>query len=440
MEARLHEIIDYLLRFLLGQGNEDFASLISYSTYNKASEDSRLIIIPSAFFDNTTYGSSTSAPSLPLANWDDVPLLFGSPQIEYQEDKIILYADIVASAFFLLTRYEEVINRDVRDEHGRFPGIKSLPFRSGFLHRCVVDEYGKGLRKLLRNLGIPAKEPEAGFCKIYLTHDVDQIAHYRHFRGVGGALLRSLKNPYQAFKAIRTFVGGVKYDPWFTFPWMFELTNELSRTYPHETVESIAFIKAGGGESIYDKPIHNLYSEDFSYLFQLCKANHIKIGLHPSYFAGQEPSYITVEKQMLDDVAKQNTVYSRNHFLRNREPEDFHALIAAGLTDDFTMGYADVAGFRLGTCRSVQWIDPITLTLTPLTLHPLTLMDGTLSDSRYMNLTVDKAFTYTKEIIDQVKIHGGHLNLLWHNTSTEEYNDMYHRELYQWMINYLKKR
>ena len=33
-------------------------------------------------------------------------------------------------------------------------------------------------------------------------------------------------------------------------------------------------------------------------------------------------------------------------------------MIRAGITDDFTMGYADIAGFRLGTCRSVRWINP----------------------------------------------------------------------------------
>ena len=30
----------------------------------------------------------------------------------------------------------------------------------------------------------------------------------------------------------------------------------------------------------------------------------------------------------------------------------------AGITDDFTIGYPDVAGFRLGTSRPVHWINP----------------------------------------------------------------------------------
>ena len=65
-------------------------------------------------------------------------------------------------------------------------------------------------------------------------------------------------------------------------------------------------------------------------------------------------------------------------------------------------------------------------------------MDSTLSDKRYMNLTVDEAFSFSKKMIDQVKKHNGDLTLLWHNTSVEKHNGLYHRDLYLWMINYLK--
>ena len=41
-------------------------------------------------------------------------------------------------------------------------------------------------------------------------------------------------------------------------------------------------------------------------------------------------------------------------------------------------------------------------------------------------------------MIDQVKKNNGDLTLLWHNTSVEKHNGLYHRDLYLWMINYLK--
>ena len=94
------------------------------------------------------------------------------------------------------------------------------------------------------------------------------------------------------------------------------------------------------------------------------------------------------------------------------------ALEAAGLTDDYTMGYADIAGFRLGTSRAVRYINPATRRLSPsLTLHPLTVMDSTLSEPKYMNLDEGQALRYCMHLADTTRKTNGELTLLWHNTS-----------------------
>ena len=68
------------------------------------------------------------------------------------------------------------------------------------------------------------------------------------------------------------------------------------------------------------------------------------------------------------------------------------ALVAAGITDDYTMGFADKAGFRLQTTRPVRWLDPVTFELTDLVLHPLTVMDTTLASEQYMHLDEEQDF------------------------------------------------
>ena len=110
------------------------------------------------------------------------------------------------------------------------------------------------------------------------------------------------------------------------------------------------------------------------------------------------------------------------------------------ITDDFTIGYADVAGFRLGTCHAVKWINPKTKELTSLTLHPLTMMDSSLSDKRYMNLNAHEAYEYSIRLINMVESWNGELVLLWHNTSVEDTPRSYHRKLYLDIINYLKDK
>ena len=142
----------------------------------------------------------------------------------------------------------------------------------------------------------------------------------------------------------------------------------------------------------------------------------------------------------MERVSKRKTTYNRNHYLNSREPEDMQALIDVGITDDFTMGYADISGFRLGTCRSVKWINPRTQKLTSLTLHPLTIMDGSLSDKRYMYLNAHEAYEYCIRLINMVESWNGELVLLWHNTSVENNAHSYHRKLYQDIIKYLRTK
>jgi len=153
-----------------------------------------------------------------------------------------------------------------------------------------------------------------------------------------------------------------------------------------------------------------------------------------------KPDLITDEKKHLEKLSKKTITYNRHHYLDSREPEDMQALIDAGITDDFTMGYADVAGFRLGTCRAVKWINPKTRKLTSLTLHPLTIMDGSLSDKRYMYMNAHEAYEYCIRLINMVESWNGELVLLWHNTSVEDNPQSYHRKLYQDIIKYLKTK
>ncbi len=103
------------------------------------------------------------------------------------------------------------------------------------------------------------------------------------------------------------------------------------------------------------------------------------------------------------------------------------------------MGYADVVGFRLGTCYPVRWINPITRRLSPLTLHPLIIMDCSLDETAYMGLTHEQAHAYCLSLLEQVSHVGGELVLLWHNVSFTENNGKYHRQLYTDLLKELTK-
>lgn len=197
-------------------------------------------------------------------------------------------------------------------------------------------------------------------------------------------------------------------------------------------VAPLSFFFKSGGRSVYDKPKYMLHSPAIQSLLKLCRDKQVSFGLHSSYDAGQKPELITAEREALIQAVGQPVVYNRHHYLATREPEDFDWLEKAGITDDFTMGYADVVGFRLATCHPVQWINPLTRRISSLVLHPLTIMDVTLSEAKYMGLDYECAVAQCRELIRQTVRMNGELVLLWHNNTVSTlFPTPWFRQLYE---------
>lgn len=431
----MNQTIYYIIRFLLGVDRAGaYSSLIGYTSDVRLFHKYKVVIVPSGFFQSSVYGTPESLPQLPLKEIEGVPLLFGIPKEEYFEETWVIYADIIASSYFLLSRYEEIQKRDIRDKHGRFPGKESLPYKAGFIHRPIVEEYGKLLRHWLRKACVRIPEPQPELQKIWLTHDVDAPFFCRSLRNICRETLKGIGFR----KALKLYQGPLEKDPYYTFPWMLEQDSLVKNRFG-DRCHILFFLKAGGRHA-NDKPHYQVRSHDIQKLLHLFKKNKALLGLHSSYEAGIYPDLIPEEKMRLEhDWKLENIHLNRHHYLASREPEDLTKLIRAGITDDFTMGYADVSGFRLGTCRPVKWINPMTRQLTSLTLHPLSVMDCTLSESQYMGLSPDEAYQYCAELVREIRQHRGEIVWLWHNTSFAGTESDYHKKLYVRLLNLLKR-
>ena len=419
----MQKIIDYIIQFLIR--DEHNAHHVGYCNNKTQWSKYKVVIVPSNFFDDDIYGTQKSMPSLPLQEIEGIPLLFGTPKIEKLENTIICHADLIASTYFLLSRYEEYINpTSNRDTHGRYIGKLSIPAKTNFIHRPIVEEYGQLLRNLLEQTDITLPPIPQKLNHIYLTHDVDSITNYRRLRGLIGGLLRR-----ENITTILKSLININNDPAYTFPWILSQDNLL----PQAT--KIYFIKATRNATSFDRPSYNLTGKNFTRLENeiLITSPNTIFGLHASYKSGDTPDIIPDEQRLLQyAIENQQVTTSRHHYLRSLQPNDMEALIDAHITDDYTMGYADIAGFRLGTCRAIQFINPKTKRLTSLTLHPLTIMDCSLSEPHYMNLNYNQALSYAQTLIEQTKKHNGDLCLLWHNTRFT--NDNYHSQLYSQLI------
>lgn len=371
------DIIQYIIQWLC-YGTTAAAARVAYTTDEQALAQYDIIIVP-----NGQLGTNIVLPDM------------SRPVIKNPtKGKYIIRTDIIYTTFFFISRAEEVLNPH-RDKHGRFLAEYSILGKNNRLQIPLLDEYARLLLKLLE-----APLPNSGFGHIYLTHDIDSIAQYRHLRGALGGLYRGERQ--QVWQALQD----IHQDPLYTFPWLIEQDRQVPQAQP------IYFAKQTKGKG-YDYPQYCLRGRDWNQLKQFLLNSGAQLGVHSSYYG-------ILPKKAISTL-------HRSHYLRC-SIEQMQGIADAGYTDDFTMGFADQAGFRLQTSRAVRWINPITMQLTSLTLHPLLIMDTTLSGENYMNLTEDEAYFLCERLIAKVRMHHGDACLLWHNSNFGSHT--YHASLY----------
>ena len=382
----MKEIIEYIITFLL-YGNANAAKQVGYTADEAEWHNYRVVIVP-----NGHLGKEIIMPNLNEAKVESL-------EVEGTKSKTwIIRTDIVYNTFFFISRAEELINPQ-RDEHGRFLAKHSILGINNRLMIPTVDEYARMLMKLL---DLPLPTPS--FSQIYLTHDVDTIAHYRHLRGAIGGIVRG------EWRKVMASLKDIHNDPAFTFSWL------ISQDKQVEGAKCIYFVKDTEGKG-YDYPQYNLNGNDFAIVKQLIENSGAKIGWHGSYYGGDKANRLLGDKAGLH----------RSHYLRC-SIDQMQRLAEVGVTDDFTMMFPDQVGFRLQTTRPVRWINPKTMQLTDLVLHPLTVMDCTLSNSNYMNLSEDEAYFECQRLFEKVHQNSGEIVLLWHNTTPT--GNTYHHSLY----------
>lgn len=210
------------------------------------------------------------------------------------------------------------------------------------------------------------------------------------------------------------------------FDWIQDFDTSI-KAANESRVESVYFILARKSGTTRD----NWYLEDGRWpnLLDRFRAHGVSLGLHASYAAGGDmATFMQDVAAFKSAVSPSGYFYNRHHLLRLTDPSDFRHLEEFGVTDDFSVGYADVAGFRVGTCRPYRWIDPRTGMVGKLVVHPMTIMECSLDS--YMGLSRDEAFAYCSKLILRVAEHGGECVLFWHNPSLCPHPGNWQRELY----------
>ena len=194
----------------------------------------------------------------------------------------------------------------MRDEHGRFPGRESLPFRAGFLHRPVVDEYAALLRKWASQIGIALPAPDRRF-SVLLTHDVDllgpEVGVSRAMRSIGSGLLR--RRPLREALLSAARASGLCPHPWDNLDEVIGLDRQLTDRFSQKHCQPLYFFIAGG-DSSFDTNYRLRDARIRSRLREVL-ASGAGIGLHASYASGINPTRVADERKELEDVLRRGS-------------------------------------------------------------------------------------------------------------------------------------
>ncbi len=314
--------------------------------------------------------------------------------------------DPFSAAFFLVTRYEEYHPYQA-DEHGRFQASSSFSFKHNFLHKPVVNHYALHLKEQIQ-AQYPDFQPQQATYQFTLTVDVDSAWAIRNKGPVRtlGAILKDLKKgdlkklTYR-FRVLR----GKEPDPFDSFNHLF--------TYRRRFEMNLIFFILLGDYGKYDKNI-NWYNVRFQELIKQL-ADIAPIGIHPSYESRNRPAQVAEEIARLEQITRKEVTKSRQHFLRLNMPTTYRTLVAKGILEDYTMGYADDYGFRAGICTPYYFYDLDLEQITGLRVFPFAFMDGTLRD--YLGKSVEESKTIIDTLLAEVRAVNGHFIALWHNES-----------------------
>jgi len=406
------------------------------------SSTSHELILTDDFFQTTAqqWLTVSSLPQQPLSLWNsheisffsilkeqNVPVIYGHPLpnqnfIQVENGCIRLGIDIFGSIFFMLTRYEEYVKPD-RDQFDRFPATASLAYQEGFLHRPIVNEYVEILWACMKKLWPGLKRKPRQF-KMQVSHDVD--LPYQHAftglpllaRNVAGELLKRRK-PRQGLSRICTWSqvkqGNLSADPFNTFDWLMDLSEKHGLTSAFYFITDTTDHKRDGNYDIRHPLICQL-------LQRIHQRGH-EIGLHPSFNTYLDAVQTHKEFEILRQVCveagiEQNSWGGRQHCLRWKVPLTWRCLENSGLSYDSTLTFADVAGFRCGTCYEYPVYDVESRESLDLVERPLVVMECSVLNRQYMDMEKDllRAFNHIRDLKMVCRQFKGDFTLLWHNS------------------------
>ncbi len=362
-----------------------------------------------------------------------------STWVSQSAQEIRIGFDLFGSAFFMLSGYEEVVS-EARDKHGRFAAPSALSVQEAFVGWPVVDQYVELLWTCIARLWPGLRRRERQF-RVQPSHDVDRPFRFglysapRMLRELAAGLVVAKRKPRELLTQAQSYLGVRRGDPTSDPAYRFE---EIMGWSEALSLQSEFYFIACRRSPLMD----GSYELDHPYIRRLLRRVHERghrIGLHTSYTSASDPSLVRAELVRLQQICAEEGVAqaswgNRQHYLRWNPRTSAGCLDAAGFTYDTSLGYADHAGFRRGTCHEFPLFDLLGRRQLTLREKPLVLMECTVIDPAYMGMgRGPEAREHMQALREACRRYRGTFTCLWHNNRLEGTADqgLYRALLYE---------
>jgi len=394
--------------------------------------------------DEKSYKASEAAFFIPLSTLPlditevisirEIPVLFPcSPSKKWytvEGDGIRFNHDILKSAFYLLSGYQEYENRE-KDVHGRYPWASSIQYRIGITGIPVVNYYFdiilEAFEKFSKVNGLEFRIKQRGNPVLFLSHDVDRIRKYslRNLGYIGLQLFGIKPNNYSVNKRLKNvgdYAKGTllfRKDRYWNFQELLQLESELGITSTWYLLEKTK--EDNSKYNFKDIKIRQIISE-------ITSLGH-EIGIHGTLESSEDPAAMSGGISRLNDIYDKPVTGIRQHYLKYSNPVTPKIQANSGLQYDATLGFAEQIGFRNSYALPFRLYDFDNRQAFDLWQIPLNVMDVTLLG--YMNVPVEEIPEVIRPILREASRFGALFTMLWHNCNldNEEFPGIY--EVYQ---------
>ncbi len=349
-------------------------------------------------FEKTITEQDTTA-----IDYQDYRLFFPSSEDSF------LPVDPFALTFYLITRYEEYLSEN-SDEHERFTDSENILVRYNMHHQPVVDQMAYLIAEKIVEQFPDFKIHKRSF-NFLTSIDIDNAWAFKNKSlpvSLGAILKAAIHGQWDELKQRLTVLLGLQNDPYDTYKYILE-------TY-RGFLNYIHFFFLIGDRNKYDKSVshkNKRFRQLIASLSSVCE-----VGIHPSYASNMKPWLFEKEKERLENIIQRPVTHSRQHYLKLRFPRTYQNLVNLEITDDYTMGFASLAGFRAGTCTPFPFFDLSRNHCTELIVHPFQVMDVTLKN--YLHLDPEEAGELIQKLMLEIRKVNGTFISLWHNESLKD--------------------